>query len=55
MRRVEVFQLMRKDHKFGPSIRVVARKRGVHQRAVRQALSSSIPRSASVRCGARAG
>ena len=43
MRRVELFELIRKDHEFGLSIRAISRKRGVHRRAVRQALASAIP------------
>jgi transposase len=43
MRRVEQFELIRKDHEFGLSIRAIARKRGVHRRIVRQALRSAVP------------
>jgi transposase len=43
MRRVELFELIRKDHEFGLSKREIARKRGVHRRTVRQALASAIP------------
>lgn len=43
MRRVELFEIMRKDHEFGLSIRAIADKRGVHRRAVRQALASPVP------------
>ncbi len=37
MRRVELYELIRHDHKCGLSIRAIARKRGVHRRTVRQA------------------
>ena len=43
MHRVELFELMRKDHEFGLSIRAIADKRGVHRRMVRQALASTVP------------
>lgn len=43
MRRVELFELIRKDHEFGLSKREIARKRGVHRRTVRQALASALP------------
>ena len=43
MRRMELFELIRKDHEFGLSKRAIARKRGVHRRTVRQALASAIP------------
>ena len=43
MRRVELFEIMRKDHEFGLSIRAIADKRGVHRRTVRQALASAVP------------
>jgi Transposase and inactivated derivatives len=43
MRRVELFELIRKDHEFGLSKREIARKRGVHRRTVRQALASPVP------------
>lgn len=43
MRRVELFEIIRKDHEFGLSKRGIARKRGVHRRTVTQALASSIP------------
>ncbi len=43
MRRVELFELIRKDHEFGLSIRAIAAKRGVHRRMVRQALASAVP------------
>jgi hypothetical protein len=42
MRRVELFELIRKDHEFGLSIRAVARRRGIHRRMVRQALASLV-------------
>ena len=43
MRRVELYELIRKDHEAGLSIRESARKRGVHRRTVRQALHSAVP------------
>lgn len=44
MHRVELFELIRKDHELlGESIHGIARKRGVHRRTVRQALASPIP------------
>ena len=43
MRRVELFEIIRKDHEFGLSKREIARKRGVHRRTVTQALASSTP------------
>lgn len=43
MRRVELFEIMRKDNEFGLSIRAIAKKRGVHRRMVRQALTSPVP------------
>ena len=44
MRRVELFEIIRKDHEIlGLPIREIARKRGVHRRVVRQALQSAIP------------
>lgn len=43
MRRVELFELIRKDYEFGLSKREIARKRGVHRRTVRQALASALP------------
>jgi transposase len=43
MRRVELFELIRKDYEFGLSKREISRKRGVHRRTVRQALQSAIP------------
>lgn len=43
MRRVELFELIRKDYEFGLSRREIARKRGVHRRTVRQALASATP------------
>lgn len=42
--RVELFELIRRDnHEEGLSIRALARRHGVHRRAVRQALSSALP------------
>ena len=43
MRRVELFEIIRKDHEFGLSKREISRKHGVHRRTVNQALASSIP------------
>lgn len=43
MRRVELFEVMRKDHEFGLSIRAIAEKRSVHRCMVRQALASAVP------------
>ncbi|MDQ3662237.1 MAG: IS21 family transposase [Actinomycetota bacterium] len=43
MRRVELFELIRKDYDFGLSKREISRKRGIHRRMVRQALASAIP------------
>jgi transposase len=43
MRRVELFELIRRDYECGLSKREIARKRGVHRRTVRQALASSMP------------
>lgn len=51
MRRVELFELIRKDHELlGESIHGIARKRGVHRRTVRQALASAIPPEHKNRC-----
>ncbi|MDQ3216366.1 MAG: hypothetical protein M3Q18_00650 [Actinomycetota bacterium] len=44
MRRVEQFELIRKDDEAGLSIREIVRKRGVHRRTVRQALRSAFNR-----------
>ena len=42
--RVELFELIRRDHEAeGASIRELARRHGVHRRAVRQALASAMP------------
>lgn len=43
MRRVELFELMRHDHRDGMSIRGIARKHHVHRRDVREAIASSVP------------
>lgn len=43
MRRVELFELIRRDHDQGESIRALARKHRVHRRVVRQAIASAIP------------
>ncbi len=47
MRRVEQFELIRKDNEAGLSIREIVRKRGVHRRTVRQALRSAFNRGVS--------
>ncbi len=44
MTKVELFELIRRDHKLEEqSIRGIARERGIHRRTVRQALSSAQP------------
>ena len=44
MTRVEQFEAIRRDHaQEGLSIRELARRHGVHRRAVRQALESAVP------------
>ena len=44
MTRVEQFEQIRRDHaREGLSIRELARRHGVHRRAVRQALKSAVP------------
>jgi hypothetical protein len=43
MRRVELFELIRRDHDRGESIRALARTHGVHRRVVRQAIASAVP------------
>ena len=44
MSRVEQFEQIRRDHPRGElSIRELARRHGVHRRAVRQALESAVP------------
>lgn len=43
MRRVELFELIRKQAREGASIRSLARKHRVHRRAVRDALRSAVP------------
>jgi len=43
MRRVELFELIRIDAREGASIHSLARKYGVHRRAVRDALRSAVP------------
>lgn len=43
MRRVELFELIRRDHDQGLSVRALARKHHVHRRAVREAIASAIP------------
>lgn len=43
MRRVELYEAIRKDHELGISKREISRKRGVHRRTVTQALASAVP------------
>lgn len=43
MRRVELFELIRRDARMGASIRSLATKYRVHRRTVRQALGSAVP------------
>ena len=43
MRRVKLFELIRRDHDQGLSKRAVARKYQIHRRVVRQAIASSVP------------
>lgn len=43
MRKVEQFELMRRDHDRGMGVRALARKYGVHRRMVRQAIESAVP------------
>lgn len=43
MRRVELFELMRRDYEEGLAVRAIARKHGVHRRSVRDAIESSVP------------
>ncbi len=43
MRRVEMFELIRRDHDGGQSKRAIARKYQIHRRAVRQAIASAVP------------
>lgn len=43
MRRVELFEAIREDHRQGASIRFLAKKHHVHRRVVRDALRSSLP------------
>jgi transposase len=44
MARVELFESIRRDREFeGLSVHALARKHGVHRRAVRQALGSAVP------------
>jgi transposase len=44
MARVELFERIRRDREFeGLSVHALARKHGVHRRAVRQALGSAVP------------
>src|SRR6266571_476084 len=43
MRKVELFELIRRDHYGGQSNRAIARTYRAHRRAVRQAIASAIP------------
>jgi transposase len=43
MRRVELFEQIRRDARAGSSVRTLAKKYGVHRRVIRQALASAIP------------
>jgi transposase len=43
MSRVEQFESIRRDARAGMGIRALARRHGVHRRAVRQALASAVP------------
>jgi len=43
MRRVELFEIIRRDHRDGVSRRELSRRYRVHRRTVRQALASSVP------------
>lgn len=43
MRRVELFELIRKDHELGLSKRAICTKRGVGKKTVNQAIASPIP------------
>jgi transposase len=43
MRRVEQFELMRRDYEKGLAVRAIAREFGVHRRTVRQAIESALP------------
>ncbi|MGH2660700.1 MAG: IS21 family transposase, partial [Actinomycetota bacterium] len=43
MRRVELFELIRRDHSQGMSKRALAREHRVHRRVVRQAIASAVP------------
>lgn len=43
MRRVELFELIRRDHDQGLSKRAIAREHHVHRRVVRQAIASATP------------
>lgn len=45
MRRVELFEIIRREAREGASIRSLARRYEVHRRTVRQAIASSIPPS----------
>src|SRR5882757_3287917 len=43
MRKVEQFELMRRDYEKGLAVRAIAREYGVHRRTVRQAIESAVP------------
>jgi hypothetical protein len=43
MRKVEQFELMRRDYERGLGVRALARKYGAHRRMVRQAVESAVP------------
>ena len=43
MRRVELYEAIREDHRQGASIRSLAAKYAVHRRAVREAVASAMP------------
>lgn len=50
MRKVEQFELIRKDYDVGLSVRAIATKHGVHRRKVREAIDSAIPPEPKVPC-----
>jgi hypothetical protein len=52
MRKVEQFELIRKDYDMGLSVRAIATKYGVHRRKVREAIDSAIPPEPKVPCRA---
>ncbi len=43
MRRVELFEAIREDHRQGASIRSLAERYAVHRRTVRQAIACAVP------------